>query len=81
LGVADLDEASVGAFLARPTRRRWKQRSSARAGLQQFLEHLRIGGVVPRCRAEPPPGKCSCGGFLTVLIARPVARAIPATPP
>src|SRR6266545_4756844 len=44
LAVADLDEACVDAFLARPSRRRCEHGDPERAALHQFLEHLRIVG-------------------------------------
>jgi hypothetical protein len=46
IAVADLDEACVDAFLARPSRRRCKYRDPAQAALRQFLAHLRLVGVV-----------------------------------
>ncbi len=58
LAVADLDEACVGAFLARASHRRRRPRDMARATLLQFLEHLRAGGVLPPRRAsEPSPAE------------------------
>lgn len=47
LAVADLDEACVGAFLARPSRRLCKHGDPVRAALHQFLQHLRAAGVAP----------------------------------
>jgi site-specific recombinase XerD len=46
IAVAEVDDASVDAFLACPSRRRYKHRTA----LHQFVEHLRTVGVVPpRC--------------------------------
>jgi site-specific recombinase XerD len=45
IALAALDEACVAAFLARRCRPR---KDRAPAALQQFLEHLRVSGVVPR---------------------------------
>jgi site-specific recombinase XerD len=55
IAVADLDEACVGAFLARRSRRRCKYHNPARAASHQFLEHLRSVGVVPPVRLYPSP--------------------------
>jgi site-specific recombinase XerD len=54
IAVADLDEAWVGAFLARPSRRRCKHGDPERAAVHQFLEHLRDVGVTPPCRSMKP---------------------------
>jgi site-specific recombinase XerD len=53
IAIAKLDEGCVGAFLGRPSRRRCKHRDPARAALRQFLEHLRLVGVVKPRRSEP----------------------------
>ena len=54
IGVAELDETRIGAFLARRSRRRRKRRDPhAPAALLQFLEHLRIVGLVPPRESEP----------------------------
>ena len=50
---SDLDEACVDAFLACPSRRRYKHRTA----LQQFIEYLRAAEVVPRRSREPSPGE------------------------
>lgn len=55
IAIADLDEAGAGVFLARRSRRRRKYRDPARAAVHQFLEHLRMVGVVAPRRAEPSP--------------------------
>jgi site-specific recombinase XerD len=58
--IADLDEVRIGAFLAgRSFRRRFKfkRQTTARAAVHQFLEHLRIVGVVPPRRSEPLPSE------------------------
>lgn len=58
LAVADLDDAHVGAFLARPSRRRCKHGDPQRIALHQFLEHLRSVGVAPPCHSsEPSPAE------------------------
>lgn len=51
ISIKDLDEACIAAFLARRSRPRCTYRVSARAALYQFLEHLRIAGVVPPRRS------------------------------
>jgi integrase/recombinase XerD len=48
IAARDLDESAVDAFLACPSRRRYKHRTT----LQQFVESLRNTGVVPRRRLE-----------------------------
>lgn len=51
LALGDLDEACVDRFLAR---RRSTHRKMERATLRQFVEHLRVVGVVPPyCAPEP----------------------------
>ncbi len=58
LAVADLNEACIAAFLARPSRRRWKCREPERAALRPFLEHLRSVGVAPPLfPSEPAPSE------------------------
>ena len=65
LAVAALDEASVGAFLARPSRRRCKHGHPERAALYQFLDHLRIIGVAPPRRpSEPSPAEALVRRYL-----------------
>lgn len=59
----DLDEACVDAFLACPSRRRYNHRTA----LQQFLEHLRSRGVVPRRPCEPSPGEVLVQRYLDHL--------------
>jgi len=49
--ITDVDEACVDAFLARPSRRRYKHRTA----LRQFVEHLRIVGAVPSRSSKPSP--------------------------
>jgi len=53
IAIADVDEASVDAFLVCPSRRRDQHRTS----LQQFVEHLRLAGAVPPHRSEPSPAE------------------------
>lgn len=53
IALAALNESSVAAFLARRARRPQKDR--APAALRQFLEHLRVNGVVPRRCSKPSP--------------------------
>lgn len=58
LAVIDVDEESVGAFLARSPHRHWKDRRPERSALRRFLERLRVVGVVPPlCSPEPTPGE------------------------
>jgi site-specific recombinase XerD len=54
LAVADLDEACVGAFLARPSRRRCKHGDPESVALHQFLGHVRTIGAAPRRRPSKP---------------------------
>jgi integrase len=53
VGIADheVNKSCVDAFLACPSRRRYKHRTA----LQQFLEHLRNVELVPQRRLEPTP--------------------------
>jgi site-specific recombinase XerD len=51
--IRDLDEACVDAFLACPSRRRYKHGTA----LHQFVEHLRIVESVPPRRLEPSPAE------------------------
>ncbi len=68
LAVADLDEACVTAFLARPSRRRRRPRDMERATLQQFLEHLRAVGVVsPGQPSKPLPAEVLVRRYLKHL--------------
>jgi len=68
LVAADLDEAWVGAFLARPSRRRCKHGDPERAAVHQFLEHLRALGVAPPRRpSEPSPAGALVGRYLNHL--------------
>jgi site-specific recombinase XerD len=54
VAVVDIDEACVEAFRARPSRRRYGQRTA----LQQFVEYLRKIEVVPKLRrSEPSPAE------------------------
>jgi site-specific recombinase XerD len=53
--IRGLDEACITAFLARRSRPRCTYRVSARAALYQFLQHLRIAGVVPPRRSASSP--------------------------
>jgi integrase/recombinase XerD len=52
IAVVALDETCVAAFLAR---RRLYRKHGAPAALRQFLEHLRLVGVVPRRRSQVSP--------------------------
>jgi integrase/recombinase XerD len=68
--LADLDEACVGSFLARPSvrRRKGKHGDSGRAALHQFLDHLRTVGVAPPYRpVEPPPAEVLVQKYLDHL--------------
>lgn len=68
LTVADLDEANVGVFLARPSRRHCKHGDPEGAAVHQFLEHLRTVGVAPPCRAlEPSPAEVFVRRYLDHL--------------
>lgn len=53
----DLDEACVGVFLARPSRRLCKHGDPERATLHQFLQHLRAAGAAP---PRPPHELSAC---------------------
>jgi len=64
----DLDDACVGAFLARPSCRRCKHGHPERAALHQFLEHLRAAGVAPpRRSSEPSPAQALVRKYLDHL--------------
>jgi hypothetical protein len=68
--LADLDEACVAAFLARPSvrRRKGKHGDSGRAALHQFIEHLRVVGVVPSpLPPEPSPADVLVGRYVDHL--------------
>ncbi len=53
--VADLDEACVGVFLTRPSRRFFKHGNPERTALHQFLRHFRSAGAAP---PHHPSGLC-----------------------
>src|SRR5207245_1163390 len=53
--IKKFDEASIAAFLTRRSRPRCTYRDTARRALHQFLEHLRIAGVVPQRRLASSP--------------------------
>lgn len=55
ISITKLDDACIAAFMARRSRPRCTYRDSARAALHQFLEHLRIAGVVPPRRLASSP--------------------------
>jgi site-specific recombinase XerD len=61
--ITDLDEACIHTFLVRPSRRRYKHRTA----LEHFLKHLRIIGVVPPPRSEPPPAEMLVQRYLDHL--------------
>jgi len=63
IAVADVDEACVDAFLACPSRRRYKHRTA----LQQLVEHLRSVAVAPQRRLEPPPSEVLIQRYLNYL--------------
>jgi integrase/recombinase XerD len=63
IAVKDVDEACVDAFLACPSRRRYKHRTA----LQQFVEHLRIVEAVPQRRLEPTPSEVFFQRYLDYL--------------
>lgn len=68
IAIADVDEACVGEFLGRPSRRRCKHGNPERAALHQFLEHLRAIGVVPPPRrSETSPAKVLLGKYVDHL--------------
>lgn len=68
LAAADLDEACVDAFLARPSRRRCNHGDPERAALHQFLEHLRAAGATPPRRpSEPSPAEALVERYLDHL--------------
>ncbi len=68
LAVADVDEACVSTFMARPSRRRRRPRDMARATLHQFLDHLRAAGVAPPRRpVEPSPAETLVARYLDHL--------------
>src|SRR5712691_745596 len=68
--VADLDDARVGAFLARPSRRRCRHGDPERIALHQFLEHLRSVGVALPCHSsEPSPAEVLVRRYLDHLRA------------
>lgn len=49
IAFAEVDDASIDAFLSCPSRRRYKHRTA----LHQFVEHLRTVGAVPPSYSEP----------------------------
>jgi integrase/recombinase XerD len=51
IAVAEVNDLSIDAFLACPSRRRYKHRTA----LHQFIEHLRTVGAKPRSCSEPSP--------------------------
>ena len=63
IAIRDVDEVCVDAFLAHPSRRRYKYRTA----LQQFVEHLRVVGVVPPRRLQPSPAEVLLHRYLTYL--------------
>jgi site-specific recombinase XerD len=66
--VARLDEAIVGAFLSRPSRRRRSRyHDPARAALYQFLEYLRSVDVAPPRRSDPSPAELLVRRYLDHL--------------
>jgi site-specific recombinase XerD len=68
LTLADLDEACVGAFLARSSCPRWKCREPERAALRSFLEYLRALGVASQSRpSEPVPAEMLVRRYLDHL--------------
>ena len=92
--LAGLDEACVGAFLARASvrRRKGKHGDSGRAALHRFLEHLRVVGVAPSPRpVEPTPAEVLVGRYVdhlrggrglcprSIEVYSPFARAFVAT--
>jgi integrase/recombinase XerD len=69
IAISGLDEACVTAFLARRSRPRCTYRCSARAALYQFLQHLRIAGVVPPRRSTSSPTELLVRQYLHHLSA------------
>jgi site-specific recombinase XerD len=63
VAIADVDEDRVEAFLACPSRRRYKHR----AALHQFVQYLRRAEVVPQRHAEPSPGETLIGRYVDYL--------------
>jgi site-specific recombinase XerD len=61
--IADSDEDRVEAFLACPSRRRYKHRSP----LYQFVRYLRRAGVVPAQHSKPSPGEMLIGRYVDYL--------------
>jgi hypothetical protein len=58
LAIAELDEARVAMYLARPSRRRCKRGDPERVAVQQFLDYLRDVEVAPLSRSpEPRPAE------------------------
>jgi site-specific recombinase XerD len=65
IAVAKLDEASLKAFLARPSRRRSKHGDPERVAVHQFVDYLRAVGVVPpRAPSKPSPAGILVGKYL-----------------
>jgi site-specific recombinase XerD len=68
ISVVTLDEVRIDAFEARRScRRHFKHHASARAALHQFLEHLRLAGVVPSRRSKPSRAEVLVGRYLDHL--------------
>jgi integrase/recombinase XerD len=68
LVIADLDEAKVEVFLARPSRRRCKHGDPEGVAVHQFLEHLRKVGIAPPFRpSEPSPAEILVRRYLDHL--------------
>jgi site-specific recombinase XerD len=64
IAIADVDEACVDAFLACPSRRRYKHGTA----LHQFIEHLRSAEAVPPRRLEPSPTEMLIRRYVDYLI-------------
>ena len=60
---ADVDEGRVKAFLACPSRRRYKHRTP----LYQFVRYLRRAEVVPSLHSDPSPGEMLMGRYVDYL--------------
>jgi site-specific recombinase XerD len=63
IAIADADEDRMEAFLACPSRRRYKHRTS----LYQFVQYLRRAGVVPPRHSKPSPGEMLIGRYVNYL--------------
>lgn len=63
IAIVDIDEACVDAFMACPSRRRYKHRTV----LRQFVEYLRVVGAVPSRSSKPSPADLLVRGYVDHL--------------